>query len=197
MARVDKAELKRRAIIEAGSTLFSRFGYEKTTLEDIAKKARMGKATLYYYFPGGKDAIFSAVLQFEVERLFQEILADMNQAKSAEGRLHAYVRARVRQYHRQVVNRGITDTVFDELIPLAESELRRYFDRELDVIQSLVAAAMREGAFAQGDSRLAARIVQAGMKSLTDDNPAHSSLELRESEIESFLAMLLNGLRVR
>ena len=49
---------QREAIISAATGLFSRFGLEKTTMEDIAKAARKGKSTLYYYFKN-KEAVFA------------------------------------------------------------------------------------------------------------------------------------------
>jgi AcrR family transcriptional regulator len=41
---------KKERIITIAEQLFARFGIQKTTMEDIAKKARMGKSTMYYYF---------------------------------------------------------------------------------------------------------------------------------------------------
>lgn len=52
----DKAE----AIIAAGEKLFSRFGYRRTSMDDIAREAGVAKGTLYLYFDG-KAAVFRAM----------------------------------------------------------------------------------------------------------------------------------------
>jgi AcrR family transcriptional regulator len=54
----DKCDL----IINAAESQFIRFGFRKTTMEDIAKAAGIGKATLYYYFKS-KEEIFAAMTE--------------------------------------------------------------------------------------------------------------------------------------
>ncbi len=51
-------------IIEAAVELFERYGYEKTTLEDIAGRIGKTKTSVYYYFDG-KPAILREVLSRE------------------------------------------------------------------------------------------------------------------------------------
>lgn len=55
-------EPKRRAILEAASRLFIQFGFRKTSVEEIATAAGIGKGTVYLYFRD-KDAIFLALLE--------------------------------------------------------------------------------------------------------------------------------------
>ena len=51
----------RKKIIEAATEVFSTYGYEKTTIEDIARMADKAKTSVYYYFEGKAD-IFAAAL---------------------------------------------------------------------------------------------------------------------------------------
>lgn len=44
--------------------LFRQYGYEGTTLSKIAQATGLGKASLYHHFPGGKEEMVSAVLDF-------------------------------------------------------------------------------------------------------------------------------------
>lgn len=57
-------EKVRVSILEAAASLFDRFGYEKTSMEEIAKRARRAKASIYYHFEGKSD-ILRAVLESE------------------------------------------------------------------------------------------------------------------------------------
>lgn len=54
----------RESILDSASWLFDRFGYEKTSVDEIAKRAHRAKASVYYYFDG-KLSIFKAVLKKE------------------------------------------------------------------------------------------------------------------------------------
>ncbi|MFW6389223.1 MAG: TetR/AcrR family transcriptional regulator, partial [Marinilabiliaceae bacterium] len=51
----------RIAILKSARELFAKFGYRKTTMEDIAQALRKGKSSLYYYFKN-KEEIFQAVI---------------------------------------------------------------------------------------------------------------------------------------
>jgi AcrR family transcriptional regulator len=57
-----KGEAKRERILEAAQDLFLRNGLRGTTMEAIAREARIAKPTLYAHFPD-KDAVFLAILE--------------------------------------------------------------------------------------------------------------------------------------
>ena len=45
-----KKDLNRETILKIAQEIFSKYGYKKTTLDDIANAVRKGKSSLYYYF---------------------------------------------------------------------------------------------------------------------------------------------------
>jgi AcrR family transcriptional regulator len=61
------AQRNRERILEAAKQEFSRSG-ANTSLDDIAKEARVGPGTLYRHFPT-RDALLEAVYRTEMERL--------------------------------------------------------------------------------------------------------------------------------
>ena len=56
-----KADEKKRIITKVAQKIFSKYGLIKTTVDEIAKAARMGKASLYHYFKSKED-IFKEVV---------------------------------------------------------------------------------------------------------------------------------------
>ncbi len=62
MGRKKKLENQAELIVDAAQELFDRYGFAKTTLEDIAKAVGIGKATLYSDFTN-KEEILMAVVQ--------------------------------------------------------------------------------------------------------------------------------------
>jgi AcrR family transcriptional regulator len=70
--RISKEELA----IEAASGVFSRYGYARTTMGDIAAQAGMSRPALYVFFPD-KDAVFAAVIRRMDEQKRGEIHAKM------------------------------------------------------------------------------------------------------------------------
>ncbi|WP_432822230.1 TetR/AcrR family transcriptional regulator [Trichloromonas sp.] len=66
----------RQAIIEAAVSLFSEKGFEKTSIEAIARMAGIGKGTIYGYFRA-KEEIFLAFCEDEIDYAFG-MLAEKN-----------------------------------------------------------------------------------------------------------------------
>ncbi|AJQ25511.1 transcriptional regulator, TetR family [Pelosinus fermentans JBW45] len=59
-------------MIDAAQELFIAFGYNKTMIIDIVKKAGVAKGTFYYYFPS-KEAILEAIIARYSTKLAAEI----------------------------------------------------------------------------------------------------------------------------
>ena len=55
MGKVSIRAAKRLEIMRIGATLFKEVGYENATVDEIARRANMDRATLYYYFKGKQE----------------------------------------------------------------------------------------------------------------------------------------------
>jgi len=66
---------KRDAIVRAATTLFSRYGFRKTTVDVIAHEAGVAKPTLYAHF-ADKEAIFVAVCQHVMDGILAAAAAE-------------------------------------------------------------------------------------------------------------------------
>ena len=71
-------------IIDGALEVVARRGVSGTTLDDVALQAGCSRATVYRSFPGGKDALLSAVVETEVSRLFARMAVRMGEARSLE-----------------------------------------------------------------------------------------------------------------
>ncbi len=89
------AEAKREAIITAAGTLMLKHGLRGTSMEAIAREARIAKATLYAYFPD-KDAVFRAL----VDQLIAGWRQDFLSALRGEGDIVQRVGAALTAKHK-------------------------------------------------------------------------------------------------
>lgn len=55
-------------IADAALRLFARYGYKRSSMDDIAKEAGLSKATLYFHFKG-KDDIFRTMMKLLAKRV--------------------------------------------------------------------------------------------------------------------------------
>jgi AcrR family transcriptional regulator len=65
---------KRKCILDAAVQLFTRNGYEQTSIEELARQAGIGKGTIYSYFQTKKD-ILRAFCEDELEYIRGELTA--------------------------------------------------------------------------------------------------------------------------
>jgi len=63
---------KKQQIIQAAIKVFAQKGLEKGKIADIARKADIGKGTVYEYF-SSKDDIFSAIENYVVQGMLQDL----------------------------------------------------------------------------------------------------------------------------
>lgn len=63
----------RDRILEGTYACVARYGMGKTTVEDVAREARVSRATVYRYFPGGKDQLIRETISWEVARFFTRL----------------------------------------------------------------------------------------------------------------------------
>ena len=57
---------RRTAILEAAFNTFCRYGYRKTSMEDVARAAEISRQALYGYFPD-RDALFRECIKNDLE----------------------------------------------------------------------------------------------------------------------------------
>lgn len=59
-----EAEKIKESIKRAAQELFRKFGYHKTSVNEIAKKARIAKATIYKYFDSKEEVLHSLLMDY-------------------------------------------------------------------------------------------------------------------------------------
>jgi AcrR family transcriptional regulator len=74
----------RERLLQATYDCVARWGLAKTTVEDAARAAGVSRATVYRYFPGGRDELVSAVVHWEFARFFLRLYEEVQDAETLE-----------------------------------------------------------------------------------------------------------------
>ena len=74
----------RQRILEATYACVARWGLAKTTVEDAAREAGLSRATVYRYFPGGRDELIDAVVSWQYVLFFVRLYEEVHGAASLE-----------------------------------------------------------------------------------------------------------------
>lgn len=81
---------RRRRIVRAAAELFHKQGYRKTSIEDIARKAEVGKGTVYLHFEGKGDLLIH-VIAMEKQVLLARLEPFFTGAIAERDRLRHYL----------------------------------------------------------------------------------------------------------
>jgi AcrR family transcriptional regulator len=139
--------------VRTAADLFRERGFPATTLDDVARRLGMSKASLYTYFRG-KDEILAAISQETIESFTRELNLVLTSDLSPEDKLRRIVRAHVRFV---IANRSFLTVFFSE-----EANLPARFARALAAqkdrydkgVESVVADGIRLGVFRDVPPRL-------------------------------------------
>ncbi|MCD8312861.1 MAG: TetR/AcrR family transcriptional regulator [Bacteroidales bacterium] len=101
----------RKAILDAAEKLFSQYGYEKTSVDQITKLANRAKTSLYYHFDS-KLSIFKNCLEKEFQTL-KESMADIREQYGENNAqcLAEYLRVRIEMLPQMPVYRSYVNSV--------------------------------------------------------------------------------------
>lgn len=161
---VDK-EKYRDQIVRVASEIFSKYGYKKTTMEEIAKALRKGKSSIYYYFKS-KEEIFEAVIEKEYQVLKNELSKAIKSTSDPEQRLRRYVLVRMRtfeklsNYYNAIFNRDLDHFEF------IENQRQKYDHSEIALLRYMLWLGVKSGHFNLSNTGLTALAVQTALKGL-------------------------------
>ena len=93
---------KKERILRIAENQFARYGIQKTTMDEIAKKARMGKSTLYYYFKSKED-IFAEVIRKDSAIYKQKLNNAISTATTPQEKLYNYVYTRMKHLKELII----------------------------------------------------------------------------------------------
>jgi len=87
-----RRSVKPTAVLLAGLELFAKYGYRKTSIDDIASAAQVAKRTVYLHFEN-KAAVFLAILDYLGEQVRQRCASAERQGGAAVDQLTALLDA--------------------------------------------------------------------------------------------------------
>jgi AcrR family transcriptional regulator len=136
----------RDQIIEAADDYFSRFGYAKTTVSDLARAIGFSKAYIYKFFDS-KQAIGEAICARCLAGHLAAVTAAVEAAKGPNERIRAIFRTMVEQSTEQLFSdRQLYDIVAHSCAERWESS-EAYVEKLLEMLRHLIQEGRDAGAF--------------------------------------------------
>jgi len=197
-----KTDKKREDILDAAMHCLARYGMVKSTLDDIAQRVGINKATLYYYYKN-KEAIFMYALEREGHRFLERASDKFKSATSATEKVILLVKT----FHEHFRNRAEffeinAQAMVDNHILL--QKLHKHFRaKNVDFMADIIQEGIDSGEFQDLDARHVADVFRTILdtrrleiyKESTEQR--ESALNFRKLENESLfiIELFVNGIK--
>jgi len=186
----------RKRILHTAGNVIRQFGFEKTTMSDIARALRKGKSSLYHYFTN-KEQIFEEVLRSEIDELKVEFLRIIEEEPTVEGKIRAYVLNRMEVF-RRLARRHMsfiesTAERYDLLLKIHEE----YDLEEVRIISDIFARGVKEGRFMIRDISTTATTFVTALKAFEYPFSKVANAARTGKELGSLLEILFSGILAR
>jgi len=188
-----KKSEKKGIITRVAQKIFSRYGLIKTTVDEIARAARMGKASLYHYFKSKED-IFREVVEKENMLLTEKIQEAINKEDLPQKKIRAYIITRMK-YLSELAN--IHSALKDDYLEhyaFIEKIRKRNFQEEIETIKNILKEGTKKGIFEVRDIELTSFAIISALKGLEYPWSVETPMPEVEKNIDKLLEILFNGI---
>jgi len=191
---VNKEEVRKKIIISAGH-IFSRYGFRKTTMEEIARALKKGKSSIYYYYES-KEEIFEAVVLHEANILRSDLTRAIKSVKSPVEKMRNYVFVRMKSFEKLS---NYYNAIFDKNLDHFEfiENIRSRYDREeLAILRLILYDGARKKVFSVKNSEYTALAIQTTLKGLEVPLFWKKKEVNIEARLNAILEVLFNGILI-
>ena len=183
----------REKILLVAARMFGKYGFQKTTIDEIARTAHKAKGSVYYYFKS-KEELFLAVVTQEINVIKSGLTRVIVDSQDATGMIRQYLMSRMilmkdaLNYHESLKADLVGDFSF-------LNESREDFTRfEIDLMKAILDRGVRENKFQIKDTQATAQVIILAMKAI--EIPFYHQHKIAEYEqtIVELLDILIKGL---
>jgi AcrR family transcriptional regulator len=127
---------RKQNILKAAEKRFSRHGLNKTTLNEIARDLRIGKATIYHYFTTKEDLFFKTI-EWEIDLYIEDLKSIFTGEQPAiKEKLVEYFNLKSSLYSKYKLIYEVLSNALKEEVSEKEAILvKLLFDKEIEFLK--------------------------------------------------------------
>ncbi len=152
-------------LIEAARILFTRNGYDHTTMTDIAREAKKGRRTLYVHFPS-KEVLLRRVIEMELNKILDVLRAIAEKDVPADRKIMEFVFSRLNNVRHSIFRNGSLRADFTRFYLTIDSIRRKYDKFEINLIRGILLEGRDQGIFRFENPDVMATLIHFSIKGL-------------------------------
>ena len=142
-------------ILQQALELFSRKGYEATSVREICEAAEISKPTLYHFY-GSKEGVYRAIVDGTLDAFRSTMVAAVESPGPPAERLKRVARLHLaRARENDQLFRFILALIHNPASSAPQTDFPRFYEGMVALVARVVDEGVRAGQFAPGPSRCA------------------------------------------
>jgi TetR/AcrR family fatty acid metabolism transcriptional regulator len=182
---------KRNQVLTLAKKRFERFGFSKTTVDEIARDAGISKRTLYQEFES-KEKILEELFMFEALSVRKVILNQIKKIVDPAERLQTYIRLAIKYLNH---NPFIVSVLHDEsgfFAPFLKDKPCIIEQGIEEIISNILKEGVKKGVFRKMDGKVVGRCIFLLFKGLTYGRNSPER-PLRLNQTSEFINFVMHG----
>jgi len=182
---------KRAQILTLAKKKFERFGFSKTTVDEIAKDANISKRTLYQEFEN-KEKILEELLMFEALSVRKAILNQINKVIDPTEKLQTFIRLALKYLDQNPFIVGVLHDESGFYKPVLQDKPYIIETGIEEIFVNILKEGIDQGVFRKMDEKIVGHCIFLLFKSLTygRNSPGHS---FGLNQTNEFVNFIING----
>jgi AcrR family transcriptional regulator len=186
----------RENILEVASKIFGKYGYKRTTIDEIARSANKAKGSVYYYF-ASKEDLFKEVVGKELNVLKVELSKIADGKEDPVTKLLNYLVIRMRLISSAVNYRETLKTNILNQLDFVEDVKNEFYRYEAVLLSRILKEGVENNVFKPIDYKMASEVLIMVTKGLEMPFFLQNKYKEMETRSEELFNILMTGMLVK
>jgi AcrR family transcriptional regulator len=185
----------RQRILDAAEQRLWHYGFKKTTIDEIASDAGVGKGTVYLYFEGKEDIGLAIIANYKEKSLLEIEAIARDLDKTPPQKLKEMLQHSILTAYQKCQDSPAMLELIVAIKPHIRAHVQPFTEREYVLLAQVLDEGNRLGVFEVPDTARAARTLKMMTHGFLPPYPCATSLDEIAAEIAQIVDLTTRGLR--
>lgn len=185
----------RQVILDAAEARLWRYGLKKTTIDEIASDAGIGKGTVYLYFDSKETIAAALMAKYKETSLAAQEQIARDRSLGPEERIRRIIKHNVLEAQRVWADCPDASDIILTLKPRFAKMMRPYLAQEVALVAEVIEEGVQKGMFSVGDSMATAKAMKFSSLAFMPPYPCVDNMAELEVELDNVIDLGLRSMR--